>query len=233
METACASKAIAHRALPQYLRAIPYSSYKTAVPTEGNHIVASYDEEKVVVYQAYRPDIAAAAVKNQHLACEGSAFKLTRMSWIKTNFLWMMYRSGWAQKKNQERILAIRLKRENFEEILDDAVVALFKEATHYANNDQGQWKKDLSNSCTRLQWDPDHTPNGGKTTRRAIQLGMKGEMLRKFASEWEVEIDDITDFVKEQRKYMEARDFEELHVIYEEKLDLNNPDLERKIALR
>ncbi len=40
---------------------------------------------------------------------------MNRMTWIKPNFLWMMYRSGWAVKKNQERILAIKLTKKGFE----------------------------------------------------------------------------------------------------------------------
>ena len=51
----------------------------------------------------------------------GGEFKFERMSWIKTNFLWMMYRCGWASKKNQERVLAITISREGFEEILANA----------------------------------------------------------------------------------------------------------------
>ena len=31
-----------------------------------------------------------------------------------------------------------------------------------------------------RLQWDPDHTPKAGKCDRRAIQLGLKGEVSIK-----------------------------------------------------
>ena len=31
------------------------------------------------------------------------------MSWIKTSFLWMMHRSGWGTKENQERILQINI----------------------------------------------------------------------------------------------------------------------------
>ena len=54
----------------------------------------------VVVYQAFNPEIAQYAVQNQHFG--GPAYNFNRMSWIKTNFLWMMYRSGWATKKNQE-----------------------------------------------------------------------------------------------------------------------------------
>ncbi|HBY80241.1 MAG TPA: DUF4291 domain-containing protein, partial [Cyanobacteria bacterium UBA11148] len=52
----------------------------------------------------------------------GGEFSLKRMSWIKTNFLWMMYRSGWGTKADQEVVLAIWLKRSAFEEILAAAV---------------------------------------------------------------------------------------------------------------
>lgn len=48
----------------------------------------------------------------------GQKFKMDRMTWIKPSFLWMMYRSGWATKKDQERILAIDIKREGFNTFL-------------------------------------------------------------------------------------------------------------------
>ncbi len=44
------------------------------------------------------------------------------MSWIKTNFLWMMYRSGWGTKPDQEIILAIRLKTTFLDSVLTQAV---------------------------------------------------------------------------------------------------------------
>ena len=34
--------------------------------------------------------------------------------------------------------------------------------------------QKDL---CVRLQWDPDHSPSYEKLERRAIQLGLKGQV--------------------------------------------------------
>jgi hypothetical protein len=49
------------------------------------------------------------------------------MSWIKPNFLWMMYRSGWATKPGQEAILAIRIAKSHFEQILAGAVHSSFK----------------------------------------------------------------------------------------------------------
>ena len=51
----------------------------------------------------------------------GDEFSFDRMSWIKTNFLWMMYRCGWASKKNQERVLAVTISRAGFEQILANA----------------------------------------------------------------------------------------------------------------
>ncbi len=34
-------------------------------PTEGRHILAQYDDDSIVVYQAYSPEIADYAVKHQ------------------------------------------------------------------------------------------------------------------------------------------------------------------------
>jgi Domain of unknown function (DUF4291) len=61
-----------------------YLTQISQLPQVGRHIVAQYDETFVIVYQAYRPAIGNFA----------GEFKLERMSWIKTIFLWMMYRSS-------------------------------------------------------------------------------------------------------------------------------------------
>ena len=53
--------------------------------------------------------------------------------------------------------------------------------------------------------WDPDHDPSGGKVERRAIQLGLRGAMLAKYAREWLSGIEDISGFVAEQLTFMGA----------------------------
>ena len=98
------------------------------------------------------------------------------MTWIKPNFLWMMYRSGWASKVQQERILAIQLSLEGFTEILKEAVHSSFKEDVYESREN---WKEKLANSKVRLQWDPEHDPYGNKKERKAIQLGLKGEFVK------------------------------------------------------
>jgi hypothetical protein len=57
-----------------------------------------------------------------------------------------------------------------------------------------------------RLQWDPDHGPKGNALERRAIQLGLRGEMLRRFSEEALLEVIDLTGFVAEQRGVLESR---------------------------
>ena len=74
-------------------------------------ILALYDEDTIRVYQAYNARIADEVLSKGTF---GLYFKMNRMTWIKPSFLWMMYRSGWATKVGQERILAIDIKRTGF-----------------------------------------------------------------------------------------------------------------------
>src|SRR4051812_38659558 len=94
-------------------------------PIVGRHVLAQHDADSVVVYQAYRPSIGSFAAQHQYF---GGEFSLARMSWIKPNFLWMMYRCGWASKDGQEVVLAIWLARDAFDAILAQAVPSSFDE---------------------------------------------------------------------------------------------------------
>jgi len=67
----------------------------------GKEVFAQYDRQCIRVYQAYNSTIAKEAIALQTF---GKAFNLNRMTWIKPSFLWLMYRSNWGTKKNQECI---------------------------------------------------------------------------------------------------------------------------------
>ncbi|WP_104986685.1 DUF4291 domain-containing protein [Sorangium cellulosum] len=180
---------------PGTIEIAPYAEQAARWPGAGRHILAQFDAETVVVYQAYRPSIARHAVVHQRLG--GAEFSFGRMSWIKPNFLWMMYRSGWGTKQDQEAVLAIRLRRSGFDALLAAAVPSSHAPALYPS---QEAWKAALQRSDVRLQWDPDHHPSGAPVARRAIQLGLRGETLRRFAEEWTVGVEDISGFVAEQR---------------------------------
>jgi hypothetical protein len=172
-----------------------YNAQRARWPSAGRHILAHYDDKTIVVYQAYQPAIAEFAVTHQRFG--GPGFSFARMSWVKPNFLWMMYRSGWGTKAGQEATLAMRVRRDAFDAILADAVHSSFVPEVYGREQD---WREAVARSSVRLQWDPDHDPHAVPLERRAIQLGLRGETLRRYATEWLVEIEDISSFVSEQR---------------------------------
>lgn len=173
----------------------PYSEQVEVWPRAGRHILAHYDDQSIIVYQAYRPSIGRYAVT--HGKFGGGEFGYSRMSWVKPNFLWMMYRSGWGTKENQEVTLALRLRREFFESLLTQAVPSSWDRGT-FATEEE--WSQAVARSSVRLQWDPDHDPFGAKLERRAIQLGLRGEVLEAFGQRELLEVIDLSDFVAEQR---------------------------------
>ncbi len=172
----------------------PYTTQVARWPTSGRQILAQFDVESVIVYQAFNPMIGHFAARHGYF---GGGFGMSRMSWVKPNFLWMMYRSGWGTKENQEITLAVRLRRDAFDEILRQAVHSTFVPDV-YGSEDA--WSRAVAGSDVRLQWDPDHDPAGSPVERRAIQLGLRGKVLATYARDWLLEIQDISDFVREQR---------------------------------
>jgi len=180
----------------------------------------------MVVYQAYKSSIADFAVKYQKLG--GDDFSYSRMSWIKPNFLWMMYRCGWAEKENQERVLAIWIKKEVFEEILRNSTFTSFQPDYFSSEN---EWRSDLENKKVRLQWDPDHNYKGDKIERRAIQLGLKDKVLEKFGQEQIEFIMDITEFVKEQKLHIDKNQIDKLLVPKERVIEFEDKELMKRIG--
>jgi hypothetical protein len=177
----------------------PYSEQVKVWPEEGRHILAQYDDDTIVVYQAYRPAIGRYAAEH---GAFGGDFSYSRMSWVKPNFLWMMYRSGWGSKEGQEITLALRLRRAIFDSLLAQAVPSSW-DRDQFATKEE--WSRAVDRSSVRLQWDPDHHPSGAKLERRAIQLGLRGEVLEAFGRRELVEVIDISEFVAEQRERLSS----------------------------
>ena len=176
----------------------PYTTQSGRWPASGRHILAHFDRDSLVVYQAYRASIARFAI--EHGRFGGADFSFSRMSWIKPNFLWMMYRSGWGTKPGQEMILALRISRRFFDSILERAVPSSY-DPERFA--DHAAWQAAVAASEVRLQWDPDHSPSGASLERRAIQLGLRGAALEAFATREILEVVDMTEFVSSQRPHI------------------------------
>lgn len=209
------------------LKTVSWKKLQETLPSSGKQLIAQQTADTLVVYQAFRPAIANYAVARQ--AFGGNAYSYDRMSWIKPNFLWMMYRCGWAAKEGQERVLAVHLPKIFFEEILSKAVPSSYKP---WLFPEMDAWQSALKTSDVRLQWDPDHDPNGNKLERRAIQLGLRGSTLKEFGQRQIVAIEDITDFVKEQHLVLQ-RNPDALEVPEESLYALEDAVIRNTIDLR
>jgi hypothetical protein len=217
------------------LKVASYASQKDIWPKSGNHILAQFDDNSIIVYQAYSPKIAKAIVRNQNFhseECIKSGFSMDRMTWIKTNFLWMMFRSGWGSKQNQECILAITITRTGFEEILSMAISSSARDSSRNDQNSTKVPEKPKRSDEVRLQWDPDHFPNANKVEgRKAIQLGLRGKMVHRLSNEFIIRIEDITEFVLENKSKVEEKESEPM-IPVETVYNIVDRNLARRIGL-
>ncbi|KAK2807037.1 hypothetical protein FQN50_005611 [Emmonsiellopsis sp. PD_5] len=187
-----------------------------STPSPYHSIRATYTPTTITVYQAYNPTIASAAVAAQKFV---PPFKLTRMTWIKPSFLWMAYRSGWARKPGQERILAIELTRAGFEWALSHAVLSHPSPAV-YA--DEAAWEERKRKAVVRVQWDPERDLGLRPMGWRSLQVGLGGVAVERFVEEWVVGIRDVTGLMREveglvvEKRWEEARGLLPKEEVYE-----------------
>jgi hypothetical protein len=149
-------------------------------------IRALHDDQTITVYQAYAPEIAEPAVAAGRFT---AGFHRDRMTWIKPSFLWMMYRCGWAAKPGQERVLAIRIRREGFDWALANSALSSYDPAVHA---DRDAWQRSLR-APVRIQWDPERDLHLRPLAARTIQIGLSGVAVHRYVDEWIVSLDDIT----------------------------------------
>ncbi len=153
---------------------------------------AQHDDDTLVVYQAYAPQIADAALAAGTFV---APFKRERMTWIKPSFLWMMYRCGWATKPGQERVLAITITRSGLEWALRHACLSDY-EAALYGSHEA--WQERRRTSPVRVQWDPERSLQLGRLDHRAIQIGLSAEAAGRYVDRWICAIADATPLARE-----------------------------------
>jgi hypothetical protein len=160
------------------------------MPAE-REIRADYNATSLVIYQAYSPAIAEAAVAAQRFV---PPFSEGRMTWIKPSFLWLMERSNWAQKSGQERVLAVRITRAGWEEALSLGVLTDAEPRT-YAS--YAVWREKFQQAQVHIQWDPERSLRGASLLHSSIQVGLSRHVIRRYVEEWTVGIEDYTPRVR------------------------------------
>lgn len=150
-------------------------------------IRAVHDDQTIRVYQAYSDQIANAALANSTFV--SPPFSMSRMTWIKPSFLWMMYRAGWGYKDaGQSRILALDISREGFEWALAHSCPSHPEPGMS-----RDDWDAVKNASPVRVQWDPERDLHHNPLPHRAIQIGLGPEAVRLYVAEWIKRVTDVT----------------------------------------
>lgn len=187
-------------------------------------IRAQYDASTITVYQAFNSAIADAALEAQRFT---APFSLNRMTWIKPSFLWMMERSGWGAKPNQERVLAIRLARKSWERALSLGVLSSFDPSIHASPD---EWRRRFANAEVHVQWDPERSIRGRKLEFRTIQVGIGRTQIGNYVSSWVQSIEDVSPLVGKLRamriagKHTEAKRLLPVERVYEVPAEIGRP---------
>ena len=164
-----------------------------------HEIRADFDRETIVIYQAYSPAIADAALEAGRFV---PPFSFHRMTWIKPSFLWLMHRSNWGQKSGQERVLAVRVKRSGWEKALSLAVLTSF-EPRVFASHDE--WSEQFASAHVHLQWDPERSLRGAGLQHYSIQVGLSRHLIREYVEDWVVGIADYTARVRKIHDFLQS----------------------------
>ena len=150
-------------------------------------VYAHFDEEGVYVYQAFKPATVKFAVENGTF---GKGFGLDRITWIKPSLGWMLRRSEYASKHRMEAIAKIKLSHEAWIEILSQSIETHWNPSLFSVEDD---WKQKLDKSDVIHQWDPERDLQGKRLERQAIQIGIRGEVIKKYVQEYITGVEDIT----------------------------------------
>jgi hypothetical protein len=153
----------------------------------ARQIRADYDRDTIVIYQAYTPAIADAALAAGQFV---PPFSFHRMTWVKPSFLWLMHRSNWGRKSGQEHVLAVRMTRAGWEKALSLAVQTSFQTGV-FASPDE--WAAQFAAARVHLQWDPERSLRGAGLPYYSIQVGLGRDVIREYVEEWVVAIEDYT----------------------------------------
>ena len=168
--------------------------------TSDREIRAIYNPDSIRVYQAFSDEIADSAIN--HNTFVSPPFKMTRMTWIKPSFMWMMYRAGWGEKDNkQKRILAIDITHDGFLWALSHSCLSSYNPEVFKTKD---EWEKKKSESSVKIQWDPERNISLEKLKYRTIQIGLSGEAVQYYTKEWIIKITDITDLAYQIKSNIE-----------------------------
>lgn len=78
-----------------------------------------------------------------------------------------------------------------FEWALSNACLSHYVPGTHESYE---AWETTVKTTPVRIQWDPERTIRLGRLDHRSIQIGLRGEAIRRYVNDWTVQLEDLTE---------------------------------------
>jgi hypothetical protein len=135
----------------------------------------------------------------------------------------MLYRSHYATLQRQERILKIKLSPEGFQTILSQGVPTSYNPDLF---STEQEWQRALQQGTVRYQWDPDRDLWLRRLDRRAIQLGVRGSVVKEYVNTWILKIEDVTELAHTIKAVIEKKQ-KEIPSVHQECVYEVNPQIQ------
>lgn len=149
---------------------------------------ATYDEERVLVWQAHRADIADEAL--QHGRFGGASWSLRRHTVVRLSLPSLLHRVDFGRRKGRERVLGLWLRRDVFDALLQQAVHRVYEAAVYGSIR---TWRLATRWAQVSVEWHDDLGLDGHPDGTETLRIGLRQEALRRFNEEGIVSVFDLT----------------------------------------
>jgi Domain of unknown function (DUF4291) len=163
-------------------------------------LLATFDAERVIVWQAHSEAVAAYAVSHGRFG--GPDWRAGRQTRFRFSLPSVLARTEWGTRPGRERILAVWVTRSGVETLLNQAVHA---EADPAVYTTPMAWRLATRYANVSVSWHVDVDLLGAALPRETPRLGVRDLALRQLAEEFTVGIDDWTEWVRTHRQRPEA----------------------------
>ncbi len=158
-------------------------------------LLATYTDREVVVWQAHRAEVAERAVATGTF--DGPSWRTDRTTRLRVSLPSLLWRCAWATRPGRERILAVRLRRTAFDELLLRAVPG-DNDPSVYAS--AGAWRLATRFATALVSWHPDRDVRGEPQPWDTARFGLREALLHAFSREWVLGVEDVTPWVVAHR---------------------------------
>jgi hypothetical protein len=139
-------------------------------------LIASFDAESVVAYQAFPEALGAEIVARRGL---GGGWRFDRHTRLQTSWRFVADRYAFGDRLHRSRILAIHVSRAGFDALVTAALTAEWDPALYKTS---GAWRLATRFAPVLVEW-IDETP----------RFVVHGPLVRQLATEWVVDLRDVS----------------------------------------